>query len=398
VSTVGSTADEARAAAHLQAAGQTEAAVARYLAAVHEATAHGDVRRAYSLVEQALLLLDKLPTSTRRALLRTQLCIEKGRLQWHGALLGAPYTLQEALASLETAGSELPHEAPAEVVVQLATVTAGICYDLGDLEALQRALEILTVSSRRLMSANEPVLAAGLLNDQAAVYIRAGDPVRATYLLSQSRELFERRRRTHPEDTMAIEELAETHHLLARLFLHAQLRPGREQEAATLALEHARAAESTYQSLGQQQPLARVLETMGRLELQRGQLQAAHAHLSAAFTLQRRIGDVIGLARSTAALAELCVLTGRLEEAVALLSDSVTLNFEKGSPLGLAFNRRALDALAHATAQRQGADAEKLRGALEEMENRLAHAEGILGRLVVPGESAPRTSNPAAVA
>ena len=392
------TVDQTRAASHLQAAGQTEAAVERYLAAVHEATAYGDARRAYSLVEQALQLLDEIPTSNRRALLRTQLWIEKGRLQWHGALLGSPFSLQGALASLETAESVLPPEAPAEVVGYLATVTAGVCYDLGTLEALQRALEILTVSSRRLLSASEPLLAARLLNDQAAVSIRLGDPVRATYLLSQSRELFERRQHTNPNDTMASEELAETNHLLARLPLHAQLRPGREQEASTLALEHARAAEKTYERLGQPQPRARVLETMGRLELQRGQLQAAQEYLSAAFAQQRQIGDIIGLARSTAALGELCVRTGRLDEAVALLSESVTLNFEKGSPLGLAFNRRALDALVHATTQGHGPDTEKFRAALQEVEERLAHAEVVLGRLGLPGESDRRSFSTAAVA
>jgi len=352
---------------------------------VREAAAHGDARRAYGLAEQALQLLAELPTSNRRVLLRAQLLLEKGRLQWQGALLGAPFTLPEALAALETAGASLPPDAPPEMVGQLAAATAGVCYDLGDLEALQRALAVLTVSSRRLLSAGEPLLATRLLNDQAAVYIRLGDPVRATHLLSQSRELFERRLHTDPNDTMAIEELAETNHLLARLPLHAQRRPGREAEATALGLEHAGAAEGAYQRLAQPQQLARVWETMGRLELQRGQLQAAQERLSAAFTLQRQSGDVTGLARSTAALAELCVMAGRLDEAVALLTDSITLNVEKGSPLGLAFNRRALDTLSTVTAH--GPGSEPFRGALQEAESRLTQAETVFGRLVLPGEA-----------
>ena len=52
------------------------------------------------------------PPSPPQALLRTQLLLEKGRLQWHGALLGTAFTLQEALASLEAAKASLPDDAP----------------------------------------------------------------------------------------------------------------------------------------------------------------------------------------------------------------------------------------------------------------------------------------------
>jgi hypothetical protein len=84
--------DQARATAHLQAAGQAEAAVEQYLAAVQEVAARGDARRAYALTEQALQLLNDLPTSDRRALLRAQLLLARGCLQWDAALLGAPFT------------------------------------------------------------------------------------------------------------------------------------------------------------------------------------------------------------------------------------------------------------------------------------------------------------------
>ena len=379
--------EQTRAAAHLQAAGRTEAAVEQYLAAVRDMAARGDTRRAYGLAEQALTLLDTLPSSPSRALLRAQLFLEKGRLQWHGALLGAAFTLPEALASLEAAKASLPHDAPPEVVEQLAAVTAGVCYDIGDRHALQHALVELPESSHRLSNAGDLLLATRLLNDQAAVYIRLGDLVRATYLLSQSHERFERHLRHHPHDAIAVEELAETEHLLARLPLHVQVPPGREEEAYARGLEHARAAEAAYQRLGQHHKLARVWETMGRLALQQGHLEAAQERLTAALKLQQQLGDVAGLARSTAALAELCVRAGQLGDAVALLADSITLNFEKGSPIGLAFNRQTLEALVKAATQTHGPDAEKLRGAVADVEGRLAQAESVLGRVGLPGEA-----------
>ena len=92
-----------------------------------------------------------------------------------------------------------------------------------------------------------------------------------------------------------------------------------------------------------------------------------------------------GLARSTAALANLYSMTGRLGEAVPLLANSIDLNFEKGSPLGLAVNRQALEAIARMTAQVRGPEAERLRGAVAEVQRRLVQAESVLGRVVLPG-------------
>jgi tetratricopeptide (TPR) repeat protein len=227
--------------------------------------------------------------------------------------------------------------------------------------------------------------AASLLNDQAAVYIRLGDLVRATYLLAQAHERFEHHLRQHPHDAMALEELAGTEHLLARLPLHVQIPPGHEEESYVRGLEHARAAEDIYQRLGQQHPLTRVWETMGRLALQQGHLEVAQERLMAALTLQRQLGDVAGLARSTAALADLCMRAGQFDTAVALLANSITLNLEKGSPIGLAFNRHALAVLAKAAAQAHGPGTTQLQGALADVEGRLAQAEAVLGRVGLPG-------------
>src|SRR4029453_9682296 len=96
--------------------------------------------------EQALTLLDQRPASPLHELLRAQLLLERGRLQWHGALLGSAFTLQEALASLEAAKASLPDDVPPEIVEQLAAATAGVCYDVGDQGALQRALAELQES------------------------------------------------------------------------------------------------------------------------------------------------------------------------------------------------------------------------------------------------------------
>ncbi|MBM3226178.1 MAG: hypothetical protein FJZ47_20625 [Candidatus Tectomicrobia bacterium] len=380
--------DSTRAAAHLQAAGRIEAAVEQYLAAIRDVAAHGDAPRAYALIEQALPLLDALPSSNRRAVLRAQLWLERGRLQWHGVLLGAPSTLHDALASLETATAALPSDAPAAVRGECAAVTAGICYDLGDIGALQRALVVLTESSQHLLQARELLSAARLLSDQAAIYVRLGDPVRATRFLAQSRELFEGIWREAPHDRVALEELAETDHLLARLPLHIPLRTGREEEAVAVGMEHARAAERTYQRLGQRQQLARVWESMGRLALQGGHIIQAKEHLTAAHTLQRQLGDVTGLARTTAALADLCVRTEQWEDATALLADSVQLNMTKGSLSGLAFNQQALETLVQATAELPGGERTRLRDALAEVEGRLAQAETLFGRRQPPSESA----------
>ena len=379
--------DQTRAATHWQAAGRPEAAVAHYLAAVREAAARGDARRAYGLAEQALTLLDQLPVSAQHGLLRAQLLLERGRLQWHGDLLGSAFTLQEALASLEAAKTSLPDDVPPEVVEQLAAATAGVCYDVGDQGALQRALAELQESSHRLVHAGALLPAARLLNDQAAVSMRLGDLVRATYLLAQAHERFESHLRQHPDDAMALEELAGTEHLLARLPLHVQVPSGREEESYRRGLEHARAAESIYQRLGQPGPLTRVWETMGRLALQQGHLAVAQERLTAALTRQQQLGDVAGLARSTAALAELGMLAGQCDDAVARLAQSITLNVEKGSPIGLAFNRQTLGALTRAATQAHGPDAEKLRGALADVEGRLAQAESVLGRVRLPGEA-----------
>ena len=273
-------------------------------------------------------------------------------------------------------------------------MTAGVCYDIGDEAALQRALGELQASSHRLVTAGAIVLAARLLNDQAAVYMRGGDLVRATYLLSQAHERFESHLRQHPHDAMALEELAGDRTPVGPAAPARPGPPGYEEDSYARGLEHARAAEALYQRLGQQRPLTRVWETMGRLALQGGHLEVAQERLMAALTLQRQLGDVAGLARSTAALAELCRRTAQFDDAVALLADSITLNVDKGSPIGLAFNRHALGVLARAAAQTHGPGAAHLQGALADLGGRLAQAEAVLGRVELPGAMGSEAMTP----
>lgn len=376
--------DDARAAQHLVAAGDLDASAERYFAAVRQAAEAGAHPQAIAYADKALAILDQLPAAPRRRRLRARILLELGRLQWQATTpaaapgLEAAFTLGGALETLEAARAALAADDPPELEAEVATVVAGVCYDVGDQASLTRALDELTAASRLLLDAGDPTGAARLLNDQAAVYVRLGDPVRATHLLTESRRIFEERAASDP---VAAVEMAETDHLFARIPLHVAARPGRESDALTMGLDHALAAERTYRRLDAKRELARVWETMGRLELRKGRLDRARERLSAAVEAEEATGDLVGLARSTAALSELLAADGRVEDALAVLSDSIALNFEKGSPIGLAFNRRALAALEQAAGGARAAD-----GPLGETRARLESAESVLGRMKLPGE------------
>ena len=174
-------------------------------------------------------------------------------------------------------------------------------------------------------------------------------------------------------------ELAEIHHLLARLPLHAAVRPGFRELAVERALAHASDAEALYHEVGAEGQVARVWETRGRLELLRGAAAEARELLERALEAEEHAGDVVGLARTTAGLADALAALGQPLDALRLLAESVELNLRKGSPLGLAFNRRALVAL-----RERGVPTDAL-DAAHEVERALAAAEGLLGRVEIPG-------------
>jgi tetratricopeptide (TPR) repeat protein len=368
--------DDARAARHLAEAGDLQASAERYFAAAQKAAAAGAYAQALVLGDKALAALEDLPASPARRRLRARVLMTFGRLKWLASGPDEGFTLASALEQIEAARASLTKDDPPEIKAEAAQLIASVCYDVGDMPALTRALDELTAASRALLEARDVTGAARLLNDLAAVYVRLGDPVQATHLLSESRRIFEERAATDP---VAAIEMAETDHLFARIPLHVPARPGREGDALTMGLDHAIAAERTYKKLDDRRELARVWETMGRLEIKKGRLERARARLTSAIQLQEQIGDVVGLARSTAAFSELLAVSGHPEEALSVLADSIALNLEKGSPIGLAFNRRGLAAIARTA----GAAS---RATLTEVERRLAEAEGVLGRIHLAGE------------
>ncbi|WP_437970345.1 hypothetical protein WMF04_14080 [Sorangium sp. So ce260] len=369
---------DARAAAHLTEAGDLEEAARRYRAAALEAAAMGAYAQALSYGQKALALLDGMPATPARRRLRIGALAGIARVQWQAAGPDPAFTLAGALEVLDAARALLAQGDPPELHAEVATLIASVCYDIGDMRSLERALEELTTASRLLLDAGDALGSARLLNDQAAVYVRMGDPVRAAHLLTESRRVFEERARVDP---VARVELAETDHLFARIPLHVPARPGRESDALSMGIDHALAAERTYKQLGDTRELARVWETIGRLELRKGRLDRATQRLTAAIEAEEELGDLIGLARSTAALAEVLSAKGLPREALSLLAESMAMNLEKGSPLGLAYNRRALNALVP-NISLQGEEAELLR----RIAAQLATAEAALGRLKLPGE------------
>ncbi len=369
--------DEARAARHLAAAGDAEAAIERYFEAMQKAAAAAVYPNAVAHAQAALQLLDRLPPSETRRLQRVQFQLEAGRVLWHGAGPDDSFTLQGSLRVLESARTSLHAGDPAELVADVAVTIAGILYEIGDIQSLTRALDELSFASRALSEGGQPRAAARLFNDQASVYIRLGDPVRAAHLLTESRAVFEEASKT---DAIAMVEMAETDHLFARILLHVPARPGREDDALSLGLDHALASERAFHRLGSPREAGRVLETMGRIELRKGRLGRAADRITAAVKIQESIGDVVGLARSTAALSEVMAAGGQPREACNLLADSIVLNYEKGSPLGLAFNRQALGALAKS----ESANPE-VALLLDEIEKRLHGMEEKLGRIPIPG-------------
>ncbi|MCH9687242.1 MAG: hypothetical protein K0V04_37755 [Deltaproteobacteria bacterium] len=361
-------------------------AVEQYLVALRTVASRGDSRRALVIAEQAMALLDRESPSPERDRLRAEVFTMAARVQWRGAGRGAGLTLQGALESLELAEALVSSDTTVDQRAEIAQLIAGVCYDLGDISSLQRAIDALTDAARVLMDAGHSVRAARLLNDQAAVYLRAGDPVRANHLLQQSRDIFDQLHRERPDDPTVIIERAETEHLLARLPLHAQLREGREDDAYSMAMGHARAAAEGYRRLGGRVELGRVTETMGRLETARGRYAQAAEHLDTAIRTAQELGDMTGRARSTASLAELLIASGKASDALAPLRESIAFNVDKGSPLGLAMNRRTLERLQDSLTP-ASRPSPRLLEAVAKIAARLDEAEGVLGRVSVPGDA-----------
>lgn len=361
---------EARAAGHLEAAGHAEAALQRWLEAAEQAAENGAFAQSLAHTRAAEGLLARLPPLPRLAPLARQLQLHQARLAW--AVAGQGSDLQDALGLAAAARDALDPVAEAALHAEARGLVAGIAYDIGDPVHLELALSELTEAVRVLQAAGEHRAAARLLNDQAAVWVRIGDPVRAAHLLDQSRQVFASLEAEDPRDRA---ELAETLLLLARLPFHVQAREGQERAALRRALEHAQEARAVFAELDDPRHAARASETAGRLALRLGEGAGAIRHLEQALVLQRRLGDVLGLARTSDALAAALVARGEAEAGLGLLSESVRLNAAAGSVRGLAYNRRTLGELAQAL----GAAATPLhREALARVEARIAQARADL--------------------
>ncbi len=372
--------DPLRAARHASAVGDSDLAAEQYVAAARRAAEMGAPHDAFALAEQALELLDAVPGTESRRVLRIRALAARARIQWQAAGPSEQFSLPAALATADAAKALLEDQDPSDLRADLGALCGGICYDIGDKQALERALAELSGVSRELLAADDPIGAARLLNDEAAVWVRLGDVVRANYLLKKSREIFAR---LTPQNVVARQELAETDHMLARLILHVDARPGREEDAVRIGIEHALAAEEAYRDLGLPREQARVWETLGRLELLRGRADAAIERLEASVRAQQRFGDVLGLARSAAALSDLLAAAGRSRDALALLGQSIAFNLDKGSPLGLAFNRAALEALAAKSSD----DEPEQRAFLESLRKQVRAGEALLGRADLPEDA-----------
>ncbi len=316
---------------------------------------------ALSTGRRALALLEGLPDTDQGRLLQGRIRAELGELQWHGALLGDDFTLEAAALQLAQAIELLDdplHSARAR------SLLAGVLYDRGHAEDLEAALAQLDAAIAELQSAGHALDGARLLNDQAAVFVRLGDPLRAAGLLRRSREVFQKL----GDEPAFLAEVAETDHLLARLALHVDARPGMEEEAHGRALRHARNARSIYERLNMGRERAAVLETEGRLHTLAGSTDEAGQALWSAYQDQETLGDVLGLARTTAALATL-LGAERAEDALMLLAESVRLNRAKGSIRGLEYNAESLQQLAGSlSAERRAA----LSSSVEALERMIA--------------------------
>lgn len=355
-----------RAAEHLIAAGEVDAAVNRLLAAMDEARTLGAADQALALADQARALLDQRPPSTRTRRQRVALLTAVARAQHHA--VGPQNALKVARATADAAWRLIRDDDPPRLRAALDTLRARILYDQGSPPALEEALAVLTACGRWLDARGAPLEAARLLNDQAAVWVRLGELKRAHQLLDASRTVFAQHAESDPTARL---ELAETDQLIARLPMHVTLTASEARFAVATALHHAAAADQGYGALDMAWEQARVWETIGRLLLMRGDTAAAMTRLKATARRQQQLGDALGLAATVEALAKALSAHGEHADAIDMLRDSVALGAEKGSARALAQIAATLDELLGDLPE---ANVDALRPALEALRADLAAA------------------------
>jgi tetratricopeptide (TPR) repeat protein len=308
----------------------TTRAARALLARAAEARSHGAWNEAAALLST---LEQRLPAEELRGgAVGRALRLERTRLAWEAT--GSGIDLDTALRWAEELIQDAAAAGDEEHAREARVLAAGIAHDIGDPAALDRALDHLQHATRALQAAGRPREAAALLNDQAAVWVRIGDPVRAAHLLEASRQVFAA---SQGVDDQA--ELAETLLLLSRLVLHVEARPGKERAAQEQALDHARQARTLFQAAGDPRHAALAQATEGRLLLLLGRTDAALQTLAGALEAQRALHDVLGLARTADALARVMLAQGRPDRAAQFLADSLRFNAAAGARRGLAYNR-----------------------------------------------------------
>ncbi len=384
----------ARAAQHSARAGDVDVAVNRYLGAAQQLARRGAADQAIAYAGEALRILDELPRTPERRRQAASAHATIGQLLWQGSGDAGAYPLDGARRALQQALDLLNDGDDVVLRAEVRRLLAAVAYDQGDADSLDLALAQLTEAARELSRIGESRRAARLLNDQAAVFVAMGDPVRASHLLDQSLETFQslsaraaraaqrEGRSLTPDEEVDRREVAETLHLMASLPLVVAARPGMQAEALARAQAHAADAEAIYQQIGMQRELGRVWQTRGRLARRAGDATAARDHLNRAARVQLGLGDAVGLAATTEAMAGLLGDRHDDAEALRMLVDSVRLNHGKGSPRGLALNRRTLKALAEGMSEEQRAE---LAPMVIAVRRQLEAAEAQLGRVVLPG-------------
>ncbi|MCB9737903.1 MAG: hypothetical protein H6747_01470 [Deltaproteobacteria bacterium] len=333
-----------RAALHMLRAGRPDLAAERFLAAAEIAGQLGANAAAVELAEDAVRSLRRVPATGRYRALHLHAALARTRLLWRAAGTIRGVDLDHALEAAEEISAALGEIDPLPLRAEAAALVGGICFDIGDRPHLDRALDALTEASRLYERGGEPLAAAALLNDQAAVWVRLGDPVRANWLLERSREVFARRA---GHDASARRELAETELGIARLPLHVAARPGQAQAAAERALQLCESAHDHFDALGDARSAARADVVAGRLLLRAGQTDEALARLARSSERAARAGDLLGVGDAAAAAAEALLRAARQDDALDALERAVQAHRGAGSSHGLDRDRELLTAFAN---------------------------------------------------
>lgn len=294
----------------------------RLLEAARSMLQLGDDGSAWQLVERAWQQVGQLEDGSARGLLAAEVLLERGRLRARFAGRGNGLDLDAALEDLDAAerlaqAAQTLTPAARSIRAEIAAAAGEVCLAIGDRPHLDRALDRFTDAAKLHEEAGDALAATRLLNDQAAVWVQLGDPVRAHWLLEQSRRVFASRAAS---DESARREVAETDLLIATLPLHVAARPGLERQAIERAVTAARGAAETFLALGDARASARALRILAQLMARNGALDEALAQLEEASAAAAAVHDVVGLGEAAATRAALLSSANRVPAALDALA------------------------------------------------------------------------------